>query len=147
MEFSLPIYVGKAVPQGWRQARNIENENTISYELFNRLREHSKSISQVMSLNVGDFHCRFMILESETSSMIGTVEAALIRFYRPLWNTQVDGFGNHDPGKGRYNQARSEWDVLHPGRNWVEKCLGESPNPESIRKKIAQYLITISKQR
>jgi hypothetical protein len=28
----------------------------------------------------------------------------------------VDGFGNHDPGKGRYKQARSDWDVIHPGR-------------------------------
>ncbi len=65
-----------------------------------------------------------MIFEGQESDLIGTVEAALIRMYRPLWNTVVDGFGNHDPGKGRYNQAKSDWDVYHPGRKWAEKCLG-----------------------
>ncbi len=32
-------------------------------------------------------------------------------------NKIIDGFGNHDPGKGRYNQLRSRWDKLHPGRS------------------------------
>jgi len=49
-----------------------------------------------------------MISEDSASSLISTVEAALIRYYKPIWNTQIDGFGNHDPGKGRYNQAKSE---------------------------------------
>lgn len=47
-------------------------------------------------------------------------ESLLIGRFSPIWNTVVDGFGNHDPGSGRRNQARSRWDVLHPGRNWAE---------------------------
>ena len=47
-------------------------------------------------------------------------ESLLIGRFSPIWNTIVDGFGNHDPGSGRRNQARSRWDVLHPGRNWAE---------------------------
>jgi len=34
---------------------------------------------------------------------------------------QSDGFGNHDPGSGRYNQKRSVWDQVHPGRSWATR--------------------------
>ena len=48
-------------------------------------------------------------------------ETAAISMHQPLWNTLIDGFGNHDPGKGRYEQMRSKWDTLHPGRPWAER--------------------------
>lgn len=44
IEFSLPIYVGKAVPRGWRQARLESEIDKKSTELYNRLREHARSI-------------------------------------------------------------------------------------------------------
>ena len=75
--------------------------------------------------------CRFVIFEDEASDMIGTIEAALIKLNHPLWNVAIDGFGNHDPGRGRYEQAKSDWDVIHPGRSWAERCNG-IPKPESI---------------
>jgi Eco29kI restriction endonuclease len=37
----------------------------------------------------------------------------------------------YDPGKGRSEQARSDWDVIHPGRIWAERCNG-IPKAESI---------------
>jgi hypothetical protein len=46
-------------------------------------------------------------------------ESLLIEMFAPIWNTTLAGFGNHDPGRGRYNQQRSLWDTLHPGRNWA----------------------------
>ncbi len=139
IEFSMPIYVGKAVPRGWRQARIETNLEKKSYELNGRLNEHARSVAQAKNLTSEDFHCRFMILEGAASSLIGTVEAALIRYYKPIWNTKIDGFGNHDPGKGRYNQAKSEWDVIHPGRPWAEKCLGEAPDNNRVEERIAEY--------
>lgn len=123
LDFSQPIYVGKAVPRGWRQARCGSDEG---YELYGRLCNHANSIEQANNLDLSDFRCRFMILEDAARDLIGTVEAALIRNYIPVWNSAIDGFGNHDPGKGRYNQARSDWDVLHPGRKWADKCCGEA---------------------
>ena len=139
IEFSQPIYVGKAVPRGWRQAR-LENENNKkSYELNGRLNEHSRSINQVNNLEIKDFTCRFMILEENASSLIGTVEAALIRYYKPIWNTQLDGFGNHDPGKGRYNQAKSDWDVVHQGRPWADKCKGDANSIDKVEESIVEY--------
>ena len=76
------------------------------------------------------------ILEGLESDLVVPVEAELIHRYRPLWNCVVDGFGNHDPGKGRYNQARSEWDVLHPGRPWADRLTGKSPRMKDILAKI-----------
>ena len=140
IDFSVPVYVGKAVPRGWRQARTANQTTKKSYELYSRLREHSRSIQQTETLEDDFFYCRFIILENEESSLIGTVEAALIRLYKPIWNTVVDGFGNHDPGKGRYNQAKSEWDVMHPGRSWADKCTGVASNSNVIEEKIRQYL-------
>ena len=138
MEFSQPIYVGKAVPRGWRQSKNI-NEGKFSHELFRRLKEHSKSIEQAENLDLADFYCRFMILENSASNLIATVEAELIRHYKPIWNTHIDGFGNHDPGSGRYNQKKSGWDILHSGRSWAEKCVGESSTIENIEKLVELY--------
>lgn len=133
----LPIYIGKAVPQGWRTGRNIGLQRQ---DLYRRLREHARSIQQIVNLRVEDFQCRFMILAGIESDLVVPVEAELIRRYKPLWNTVVDGFGNHDPGSGRYNQAKSSWDVLHPGRPWVERLTGESQNPEVVIARIQQFL-------
>jgi len=132
-----PIYVGKAVPPGWRTARV---RNSSSKTLYGRLREHMRSIDEVQNLKVEDFRCRFMILQNVEVDLVVPVEAELIRKYSPLWNTIVDGFGNHDPGSGRYNQAKSEWDVLHPGRSWADKLAGAAPKMEEIRERIKTHL-------
>lgn len=52
---------------------------------------------------------------------ISLAERFLIEHYRPIWNTVIDGFGNHDPGMGRRNMKRPRWDILHPGREWAER--------------------------
>jgi len=141
-ECVLPIYVGKAVPPGSRTARNISSNTP---DLYKRLREHSKSIQHSPDFDLSDFKCRFMILSDVESQLISITESSLIRKYRPLWNTCIDGFGNHDPGSGRYNQACSEWDVLHPGRSWAKKLKGKSPQIEKILLKIEKHLDLKSK--
>jgi hypothetical protein len=138
LEFRQPIYVGKAVPSGWRQAKDSK-VGALTYELFGRLKEHGKSVNQANNLEQDDFSCRFMILEDGANHLIGTVEAALIRYYKPIWNTKIDGFGNHDPGSGRYNQAKSEWDIIHSGRPWADKCLGISSTIDRVEEKTAEY--------
>ncbi len=133
----LPIYIGKAVPPGWRTARIMSTEEQV---LHRRLREHAKSISQCSNLAVTDFKCKFIILNGLESGLIVPLEAELIRKYTPLWNTFVDGFGNHDPGSGRYGQAKSEWDIIHPGRSWVNRLTGASPIKEEVHSKIRAHL-------
>ena len=131
-----PIYVGKAVHPGWRTGRATAEEPTPA--LFKRLREHAHSIDQGSELSHHEFRCRFMILDGTESDLVSAVEAQLIRLFSPLWNSVVDGFGNHDPGKGRYQQALSEWDVLHPGRPWAERLTGLSTTNARVIEKITR---------
>lgn len=138
LDYRQPIYIGKAVPRGWRQGRISTSS---SHELYRRLCDHTKSIEAASNLDISDFLCRFMILENAASNMIGTVEAALIRNYQPLWNCIVDGFGNHDPGSGRYNQERSEWDTMHPGRIWASRCVESSKSLDDILSNVKRYFI------
>lgn len=144
--YNLPIYIGKAVPQGWRQARVSSSTEALNYELNNRIREHGRSIEQGSGLKLGDFHCRFMILEEAESDLIGTVEAALIRSYKPIWNSLIDGFGNHDPGSGRYEQAMSDWDVCHPGRTWAKKCQGKHKSKGDLIKSIDAFMTILTEK-
>lgn len=130
-----PIYTGKAVPPGWRTGRIGRDD---SPTLWQRLNEHGRSIAST-ELDLKDFRCRFMLLSGIEADLVVPVEAGLIRRYVPLWNTVVDGFGNHDPGKGRYQQAPSEWDILHPGRQWVVRLLGDSPLVDLIHEKMHGY--------
>lgn len=129
-----PIYVGKAVPSGWRTARSSPKEKT--QNLHSRLREHARSIKQARNLKISDFCCKFIILGGIEADLITAIEAQLIRHHKPLWNAVIDGFGNHDPGSGRYDQASSEWDVLHPGRPWVARLRGTPPEKIDIIPKI-----------
>lgn len=141
-----PIYVGKAVPKGWRQARTSDGSNTNAKELYSRLGEHSRGISVGAGIDLKDFMCRFMIFEADASDMIGSIEAALIKLNRPLWNTSLDGFGNHTPGNGRFEQAKSDWDVIHPGRAWADKCKGVSKELKTIKGNITRHLNVLTKK-
>lgn len=136
-EVRYPIYVGKAVPQGWRTGRTEIMEKA---DLHGRLREHARSRSETNNLNLDDFRCRFMILKGVEADLIVPTEAALIRTYSPLWNQTVAGFGLHHVGKQRFNQQRTQWDTLHPGRSWTQFLTGTSPDLEGIRSAIAQAL-------
>lgn len=143
LSYDYPIYVGKAVPKGWRRSRVSDDVSAQNFELFRRITEHSRNIATGAGLVVEDFSCRFVIFEHTGSDMIGTVEAALIKLNRPLWNTVVDGFGNHTPGIGRFEQAKSAWDVLHPGRAWAERCKGIAPKKELVVRKIATHMAAL----
>lgn len=145
LSYDFPIYVGKAVPSGWRQSRMSDSETTQSNELYRRLNEHSRSISAGDGLNISDFSCRFVIFEREGSDMIGSIEAALIKLNRPLWNSCMDGFGNHDPGSGRYAQARSDWDVIHTGRVWADRLNGTPNSKSDVIANISNHLKSLKK--
>lgn len=145
LSYDFPIYVGKAVPGGWRQSRTSDSALSKSAELYRRLNEHSRSISATKTLKLNDFSCRFVIFEKEGSDMIGSIEASLIKLNQPLWNSCVDGFGNHDPGKGRYEQARSDWDVIHSGRTWADRLNGVPNKAAKISSNIASHLKRLKK--
>jgi hypothetical protein len=114
----VPIYVGKAVPKGARKGGNLDADP--GNALYSRLCDHRDSIESAANLSVADFRCRYLAVDD---IFIPLGESLLVREYSPVWNVAIDGFGNHHPGSGRYQQKRSSWDVLHPGRGWAARLV------------------------
>jgi len=102
-EFQQPIYAGKAVPEGSRKG-GFGLDVQIGENLYKRLNEHKKSIESAENLSLDDFYYRFLLVDD---IWIPLGESLLIERTKPLWNIVIDGFGNHDPGSGRYNQQMS----------------------------------------
>ncbi len=133
--FGVPIYVGKAVPKGARKGGDLEA--TPGKVLYNRLKQHAKSIEEASNLDIADFHCRYLIVDD---IWIPLGESLLIAKFDPLWNKLIDGFGNHDPGRGRHAGLRPRWDVLHPGRPWADRCQARDETAEQIISEARDYL-------
>ena len=115
-----PIYVGKAdkSPHG-------------------RLVEHAASIDAACNIDLGDFGCRWLVLEPV---WIALTEQILIDRHHPIWNRIIKGFGNHDQGGTRKNQRRSQWDTVHPGRNWAKSMQLRPESAEGLLQLIAEHL-------
>lgn len=133
----IPIYVGKAVPPGARKG-NFGLNTDPGQALFRRLKEHAESIALATNLRIQDFYCRYLIVDD---IWIPLGESLLIAKFSPIWNKMIDGFGNHDPGGGRYNQLRSRWDTLHPGRGWAFKCQERLETQAQIIEELRAYLL------
>lgn len=130
-DFSIPIYVGRA-----RRTRTAGPR-----PLFNRLRDHSNSISEAENLSLDDFKCRFLVLHP---LWVSTVEDLLIAHYQSLWNTVVTGFGVHDPGGKRHTGDIPHWDVLHPGRRHYKAMIQRGASLADaavIRSAIEEYCL------
>ena len=128
-DLTKPIYVGKAIPTGGRKG-SPQKGSGASSELFQRLKQHAKSIEQAKNLDLQEFRCRHLVV---MPVWISLAERFLVEHFRPIWNTVVDGFGNHDPGKGRLNMRRPRWDVVHPGRPWATRLKAVETVEDIIR--------------
>lgn len=135
----LPIYIGKALAGGSRKGSTSGTQN-----LYSRLGEHKKSIQKGNGLEVNDFMFKVVAMDLD---LVSWGEGVLIRHFQPVWNQVIDGFGNHDPGKGRNQQKRSVWDTLHPGREWAEKLPNFDPLDEAVIQVKVETLCNIVIQR
>lgn len=136
-----PIYIGKAIPSGGRKGASL-TASARGTSLYKRLSEHRESIRDVEqgsgTLAVEDFRAHYLTVDD---IWIPLGESLLIARFRPIWNRALDGFGNHDPGKGRYKGLRPLWDHLHPGREWATRCaVRNEPIPE-IEQRLTEYLL------
>jgi hypothetical protein len=107
--------------------------------LFARLTEHSLSIESAENLNIEDFFCRFLVVDD---IWIALAESMLIERFKPVWNCLLDGFGNHDPGKGRHAGATPQWDCVHPGRTWAARLQPCTVKKDVLERRIAAYIST-----
>ena len=135
-----PIYVGKAIPTGSRKGASLTTR-VGGQSLWKRLSDHRDTIMSIEkaegNLRLADFSVRFLVVDD---IWIPLGEALMISTFSPLWNTVIDGFGNHDPGTGRYNGLRPIWDVLHPGRAWADKCKVRQQSVADILLLVAKHL-------
>lgn len=135
-QFRCPIYVGKAVPSGARKGGlGLDVEH--GQAMFKRLKEHAESIKAAQNLDVSDFYCRFLVVDD---IWIPLAESMLIERFKPVWNRILDGFGNHDPGKGRHQGMMPQWDCLHPGRTWAERLQPCSNTADQLTERVEKYL-------
>lgn len=131
-----PIYVGKADPPGGRKG-GLPDQLTRAASLRNRLMKHGRTIASANNLDIADFHCRFLLV---SHLWLELAENMMITRFSPVWNTLIDGFGNNDPGAGRYAQMVSRWDVLHPGRVWADRCARRNETADDIAREVANHL-------
>lgn len=129
-----PIYVGKAIPPGGR--KGLAPGGADPAVLHRRLCDHAKSLAQADNLRLADFLCRYLVV---VPVWVTLAERFLVAHYRPLWNTVVEGFGNHPPGAGRSRMRRPRWDILHPGRPWAA-ALEATEAPDKVLDEVAAFL-------
>lgn len=141
-ESTYPIYVGKAIPKGGRKGTSSD-ASLDSTALSKRLQEHKASIESVASLKIEDFTYRSLVVDD---IWISLGETLVIQRFQPLWNQVVDGFGNHDPGGGRYSGMRPAWDELHPGRAWATRCQAPKLTRKQILEAVDAYMEAFKKK-
>ena len=88
-----PVYIGQAAGESSKQGFNFSSSTT-KKKLYERIAQHAKSIDEVNNLELGDFRCRFLVLND---AYIALAEAVLIRAFRPAWNGM--SFGSKVVGK------------------------------------------------
>jgi len=132
-----PIYIGKAVPAGARKGGFGLGADP-GQVLFKRIVEHASTIEEAENIELTDFRCRYLVVDD---IWIPLAESMLIEMFSPVWNRKIDGFGNHDPGKGRYNQQRSSWDTIHPGRSWAYKLQPPSNDDHKIKEDVEKFIV------
>lgn len=130
---TVPIYVGKAIPQGSRKGRVAKS----GAALFSRLSKHSVSIGHAANLKLKDFSCRYLVCDE---AWITFCEAMLIARFQPLWNVFVLGFGINPTGRGRRGQRKSMWDTLHPGRPDAENLPRNDKTVSQLKKMVVRFL-------
>ena len=128
-----PIYVGKAVHAGGRKGLATLEEGQAP--LWARINEHRTSLDHAQDLDAEDFRVRYLVA---VDIYVPLAEQLMIRQFRPVWNTLVDGFGNHAPGGRRTTQARPPWDELHPGRPWSSPDRMLTPSKQSAQESRAR---------
>ena len=128
-----PIYAGRAVPPGSRRG---DQGDVNARALQTRIRQHKTSIDQAQNLSVEEFTYLALAI---VPAWIDLAERAIIQHYKPVWNACLDGFGDHNPGRGRQSGERSWWDTLHPGRPWAE-ALQPNKTLEEALARVEEFL-------
>jgi hypothetical protein len=131
----VPVYAGRSAPRAGRPGSLLAPADQPL--LFNRLRDHARTLQQADQLRLDDFSCRFLVVDDVWAPL---AEELLIAHFRPLWNVIVDGFGLREPGRARSSSPRPAWDELHPGRPWAARLRPPARSRAEILQAVAAHL-------
>jgi hypothetical protein len=129
---SWPIYLGSALPSGSRTGRIRKARKS---PILDRLERHTQSVTAAANLEEKQFQARWFPVD-EPFIILG--EILLLRFYRPLWNSNVAGFGAKVVGERRIGGRMSNWDTLHPGRPGMGTARGATV--DKIEDEVTKHL-------
>jgi hypothetical protein len=129
-----PIYVGRCVAPGLRHSNR--GNAPIASSLYNRLLQHEADLRQAENLHINDFYSQYLVADNASLSL---AQSILFDRYDPIWNTVIEGFGNHNPGKGRSLARRSDWDTIHPGRPWAKHLLEGVASAGELTARLAKH--------
>ncbi|MDG5750478.1 Eco29kI family restriction endonuclease [Qipengyuania sp. XHP0211] len=124
-----PIYVGKADPKG--NPKTAIDQGT---KLADRLNEHRRNIDKVNGVDIADFDCRALAVQTGYQA---AAESHLIRMFRPIWNNETGilyGLGKHGDSATTRANNKSPFDTLHPGRRWADASPEAQSVPEIVDK-------------
>lgn len=130
-----PIYVGKAEPPA--NAKTVFDQGT---KLTDRLNEHRKNIDKVAGIDIADFECRALAVQSGYQA---SAETHLIRLFMPIWNNETKilyGLGKHGDAATTRANNKSPWDTVHPGRAWA-KDNNEAKTVTQINTDVATHFL------
>jgi len=134
--FEQPIYVGKAIPEGARKG-GMMFDSSKGGALKNRLRNHMRSINAATTtLDPEAFWFRSIVVDDV---WIPLGESMMIQLFQPIWNVLIDGIGNNTPGKGRPDQKKSFWDMLHQGRKAFDNLPDNLVTVPEIEQRLSDY--------
>ncbi len=134
---SWAIYVGKAEAENARKGDPNQASSLDGPKLYNRIMQHKRSIQSAQNLDSSHFMVRFLTI---APTWVSLAEVIAIRMHKPLWNSIIDGLGNHDPGAGRRQGMRPRWDTLHPGRTWADTLQPRTETADDIMQDAISYL-------
>lgn len=133
----IPIYVGKADPEGARKGQAV-TPAWEGYKLRDRLKKHARTIDAATNLELADFEARYLTADDLFTPM---AERLMISELKPVWNIILEGFGVNRPGGKREKGLRPKWHQLHPGAKWAEgmpeRPGGTTKLEEEVRKHLA----------
>ena len=135
------MYVGKADPALGSAKTPVQQGE----RLAGRLRDHRRNINKVDNLDIDDFTCRALVVQSGWQT---AAESYLINLFKPIWNKEIGliyGFRKHGDAASTRSNKCAPWDTLHPGRGWAgADKLEDAKTLDQIETEVFNHLSTVT---
>jgi hypothetical protein len=138
----VPIYVGKADPEGGRKGLNVRPAWE-GRKLRNRIGQHGRKLDASNDFKAEQFYARYLPADDLFTPM---AERLMISGFHPVWNLILDGFGvNPQGGRREAEQLRPAWHELHRGVPWAERMTPHQVSATELAMRVSVHLGVYSK--